>query len=81
MQRTVRIASHALALVLISCLAGIAETSSAHLAKGSDKLRNGDISGAESELRQAVSHENQHRDRRYRGGRLASDQVVQREEI
>ncbi len=54
MQRTVRIASHALALVLISCLAGIAETSSAHLAKGSDKLRNGDISGAESELRQAV---------------------------
>lgn len=27
------------------------------------------------------SHENQHRDHRYRGGRLASDQVMPREEI
>jgi tetratricopeptide (TPR) repeat protein len=42
-------------MIFLAGLGIATETSSTHLAKGSEKLQNGDFVGAESELRQAIS--------------------------
>lgn len=51
-QENFRVGRTALAIIFLFGFAANAET---HLAKGTDKLRNGDMAGAESELRQAIS--------------------------